>query len=213
MARPPSISDETLLKAAHAVLKERGASASTIEIAERAGVSEGTLFHRFGSRHGLMNAVLSSLSSPWLQALPGRVGEGEVFEQLRVLAHETLGFFRELMPLTMIAMSSQGQQGPEALAERAAGKLRGERIVAQYLDAEMRLGRLRRLDAEVVAMAFLGALHSFAMNEYILRNHRTFSIPEHTFVRGLIETLQSGIGPESPPGPPANARPRRRSAT
>jgi hypothetical protein len=41
MARPVTISDEQILDAARAVFTEKGPRATTAEIAERAGVSEG----------------------------------------------------------------------------------------------------------------------------------------------------------------------------
>ncbi len=37
MARPPTIRDEDLLQAVHDVVRERGATATTAEVAERAG--------------------------------------------------------------------------------------------------------------------------------------------------------------------------------
>jgi AcrR family transcriptional regulator len=50
-----------LKEAALLVFSERGLGATLLEIADRAGVSEGTLYNRFGGRNGLIDAVLPDL--------------------------------------------------------------------------------------------------------------------------------------------------------
>jgi AcrR family transcriptional regulator len=57
-----------LTAAALAVFAERGLSAPLGEIARRAGVSPGTLYHRFGGREALIDAVLPMLLSERLAA-------------------------------------------------------------------------------------------------------------------------------------------------
>ena len=48
--RPPTITSERLLDVARDVFLECGIRATTQDVAERAGVSEGVLFHRFKSK-------------------------------------------------------------------------------------------------------------------------------------------------------------------
>lgn len=52
-----------LVDAALAVFAERGLGATLDEVAKRAGVSQGTLYNRFGGRDGLIDAVLPELLS------------------------------------------------------------------------------------------------------------------------------------------------------
>lgn len=50
---------QLLLDAAEALVREQGADAVTMDaVAKRAGVGKGTVFRRFGSRSGLMHALL-----------------------------------------------------------------------------------------------------------------------------------------------------------
>src|SRR6186713_2083425 len=56
--RPPVIDSARLLAVARGVFLERGIRATTLEVAERAGVSEGVLFHRFKSKEGLFSAAM-----------------------------------------------------------------------------------------------------------------------------------------------------------
>ncbi|QFU91185.1 TetR/AcrR family transcriptional regulator [Amycolatopsis sp. YIM 10] len=53
---------EKLKAAAVEVFREKGLHAPLAEITERAGVSKGTVYHRFGSREGLIDAVMPDLA-------------------------------------------------------------------------------------------------------------------------------------------------------
>ena len=53
MPRPRTITDEQIVEAARAAFLEQGFSATTAEIARRAGISEGTLFKRFATKEDL----------------------------------------------------------------------------------------------------------------------------------------------------------------
>src|SRR6188768_584747 len=57
--RPPVISNERLLEVAREVFLEFGIRATTLEVATRAGVAEGTIFHRFKSKDELFRAAMN----------------------------------------------------------------------------------------------------------------------------------------------------------
>ncbi|WP_019812712.1 TetR/AcrR family transcriptional regulator, partial [Saccharomonospora saliphila] len=57
MARPRRISDERLLDAAAVVIGRNGPGFTLSQVAERAGVSVGSVSGRFGSKHGLLTAL------------------------------------------------------------------------------------------------------------------------------------------------------------
>lgn len=57
---------EALMVAARELVRERGADGVTMDdVALRAGVGKGTVFRRFGSRHGLMVALLDDSETEW----------------------------------------------------------------------------------------------------------------------------------------------------
>ena len=56
--RPKTISDEDILRIAMECVLEEGPSVSTTTIAERIGVSQATLFKRFGSKVELLRRAL-----------------------------------------------------------------------------------------------------------------------------------------------------------
>src|SRR5688572_2542562 len=106
MARPVTISDESILEAAREVLLERGQLGTTAEVAQRAGVSEGIIFKRFKTKDELFRRALTLLPPedvPWIASLPARVGTGDVRTHLEELALAGVEFFRRIVPLIAAA--------------------------------------------------------------------------------------------------------------
>ena len=84
MARPRSIDDSVILDAAREVFLELGFAGTTAEIARRAGVSEGSLFNRFGNKKQLFRAAIAPRieDAVWIADLESRVGTGGFIEHL-----------------------------------------------------------------------------------------------------------------------------------
>ena len=198
MGRPRSIDDESILKIARAVFLEQGFSATTAEIAQRAGISEGSIFNRFGSKRGLFKRAmqLSIAEEPWLLALPERVGQGDVQSNLVEVGEQIVAFFRRMMPVMMMAWSNPagGQRRPEDFGPGKA-PLIAIRAIGGYLEAEMALGRIRRVDAEILARALLAGLSNYAFFEVLLKQQGQLPLPVGMYVRGLVDVLWNGVAP------------------
>jgi AcrR family transcriptional regulator len=205
MARPVTISDDTLLEAARAVFLEHGIRATSSEVARRAGVSEGTLFKRFRTKESLFHAAMSmSLegdSAEFVGSLEGRVGRGSLRGQLEEVAVLGIAFFRKIVPLHMMTWSSQPKLergGPEdARGEHRA--VEGRRLFEGYFEGERRLGRLRNVDVSVLARAFMGALYNFVAMEVIVGHADPRPMPAEAFVRGLVDILLRGVEVDAAP--------------
>ena len=163
MSRPAVIKDETILDAAREVFLLRGVRGTTAEIAARAGVSEGSVFKRFATKSDLFReAVRSGIGEPdWLDGLPDRVGREDVRDTLVEVGVGALAFFRRSQPLVALSRSGEGAaaagaDGGGGASPTTAGTV--ARRVAAYMDAEMRLGRLRATDADVAATVLVGAV-------------------------------------------------------
>lgn len=201
MARTATIRDETILEAARAVFLAHGVQATTAEVAERAGVSEGTLFKRFRSKDELFHAamVVDPRQIPWIQALPGRVGRGDVREELVSLALEMVAFFRHLVPLMMMTWSSApAGRVPEVLKKPDAPPIVAIRSLAAYFAAEAQRGRLRAPKPEIAARAFMAGLHSFVMMEVVMPGLVGPQDAE-VFARDYVALLWSGLAPAGEP--------------
>jgi AcrR family transcriptional regulator len=198
MARPVSIKPETIIDAARQVFLERGIQATTAEVAERAGISEGTIFKRYKSKIDLFRAAMGeNLVQPnWSVRLAARVGQGSVEENLFEIGMNVIAFFREMMPLMMMAWSNPAPNGlPGPLAGPNPPPMRALKLLTGFVEAEMRAGRLRKHDAEIVARTFLGGLQNFVFFEVLYKANNELPLAAETYVRGLVQLLWAGLAP------------------
>ncbi len=192
--RPQSIKAETILDAAGDVFRERGHGATTAEIAARAGVSEGILFHRYKSKEALLAAVIHREAEPpqLLREMVGRAGRGSLSANIRSLIETVLDLLSRVHPLFELGMSSATSAAfRDALIanpEKPA-PVRIVELLSRYLRAEICAGRVRKVDTVCVARAIMGgcmdythAKHFFAADD-----------DRGEFVRGLVDFALHGI--------------------
>lgn len=196
MARRPQFKDEDILQAAREVFLERGVRATTADVAERAGVSEGTLFHHFKSKEALFRAALSPSREepPELLALLDRVGKGTVAENLATFGTAVIEDLRVQLPAMMLAFySAQPEERAGLICEYEPAYSRTVRAVAAYLEGEARLDRVRRVDSEIAARAFVGGLSDYVRTELIQMQPKGLPLPVSMFVRGLVDVFIHGV--------------------
>ena len=198
MARPRTITDQQILDAARAVFAREGAGAATALVAREAGVSEGTIFRRFATKEHLFRRAMCG-GSGLSVALGERVGQGEVREQLAALALDLIEHLRRALP-RMMALANGLPSRPQELwrEEPDAAPVMTLKAVTNYLDAEMRLGRLAAADPEVVARALLGSAHNYAFFEH-MGMHARMPIAAPTFARGIADLLWRGLAVQPAP--------------
>jgi AcrR family transcriptional regulator len=203
--RPPVIDEAHLLEVAREVFLARGIRATTLEVAERAGVSEGSLFHRFKSKEELfrrsMNldpekvALLFANALAAIEPLPIR-------QALEQLATRMLEIGRVAIPLMMMMWSNpQGCMGNASHTKPTPYRTLILGITG-YLRSQMARGALRTLEPEIVARAFLGSIHHYSMIRTLSANDPNAppQISEAPFVAGLVDLLLAGAAaPEDPP--------------
>lgn len=196
MARPRTITNQQILKAARELFLERGPSVPTAEIARHLGISEGSIFKRFSTKHELFVAAMG-LDSPanWGPELEQLVGQGELRDNLVQLSVRLLGFVRELLPRIMLMWSCRGGHAKhlKAMHREDAPPRRALQAIARYLEAEMRLGRLRRGDPQLTARILMGAIWNLVFMETVAQVER----PEDPvgYAERLVQTLWQGIAP------------------
>lgn len=64
---------ELICQAALEVFRERGLGAALDEVTRKAGVSKGTIYHRFGGRQGLIDAVIDDLAADRIEGILAEV--------------------------------------------------------------------------------------------------------------------------------------------
>ncbi|MCA9562206.1 MAG: TetR family transcriptional regulator [Myxococcales bacterium] len=164
---------------------EKGWSASTASIAKAAGISEGTIFKRFGSKEALFKRALL-IEPAWSDQLQELVGTNTVRENLKMMCEKQLAFFRDMLPritpLLACHMSPKEVFGNNTVPP----PVRAIRGMAAYLAGEQQMGRLGSRNAEVLSRMLLGALHGFAFAEFAELNGM-LSVDEHEFLDGLVD--------------------------
>jgi AcrR family transcriptional regulator len=170
-------SDRALIAAAIALIAERGYDRTTLAaIGETAGYSRGLVTQRFGSKEGLLWAVMRQLLGVWsAQALRPRVGERVGIEALRA----TLDVY-----LDAVSERPQNIRAYYALLREADGAVpavrdhivqihRDEReaITAWIADGQ-RTGSVRDdVDPRAEAVLFLGVLRGVTTQWLLDPNH------------------------------------------
>lgn len=195
--RPPSIDSARLLGVAREVFLELGIRATTLEVAKRAGVSEGVLFHRFKSKEGLFSAAMNFDSEEmpkWLVEALKAIEGLDVREGLVTLSTTLLDIGRVALPIMMMSWSNPQSFSGGTNSKQRAGFRLFLRELGAYLERKMDAGELRRMDAEVLARALLGAVHHYSMTR-ILVEPGDAVIPEGMYVRGLVDLLLNGATP------------------
>ena len=199
MPRPPKITNEAILAAARQVFLAQGEGGSTLEIAEKAGISEASIFKRFSTKQALFLAAIGISETPqYVKLLSSQTPTAEIRSELTEICTQMVEFYQEVMPRVMMMMA----QTKSSLPPLVPPPLRDSQLFARYLNRAIAQGLLKPCDAMVVAHAIVGAINSYAMTQAIADKSpfplpfvlpKLKSIEPQTFVHNLIETVWVGI--------------------
>ncbi|MEE4275709.1 MAG: helix-turn-helix domain-containing protein [Thermoleophilia bacterium] len=195
-----------LIDAAARVFLERGfARATTKEIAQAAGVAEGTIYRHFDDKHALFHEVFLAVAGDTVEELahfPERAGRGTVRENLERLLQLLSGMIEHTTSLTasIWADPEMARRFEAYIRERMPMGLQGGpvAVVAAYLRAEQGLGRVRgdvdalEAAAVVVSVPFANGMQR-AMQER-LPGPGDFPSPGAAAPEILARGLEPGAG-------------------
>jgi AcrR family transcriptional regulator len=196
MARTRTIPDEALLAAARMVFLRAGVSGSTKEIAERAGVSEATLFKRFGTKAELFFRAMVPEAADAARAV-GRCGgavTGAAF--VACCMREMMAYFRMAMP-SMLAMLAHpdfesrgfGVRHPDNPARQFAAAIAG--ALAERLDPAATSPGERDKALHAAAALMVTSIHSLAQFE-LMALHETSPADIDDLIDQMAGLLWSG---------------------
>jgi AcrR family transcriptional regulator len=165
MGRIAKITNQQILDAAREIFLEQGFGGSTLEIAQKAGISEASIFKRFSTKEELFFASMGiPEKSSWVKKLDALVGKGNLKQNLIDLSLEILEFNRQVMPRLMM-LRSRGNLFPEMFNRADSRPSRDLKTFTKFLEKEIENGRLRPSDPQTIAMILLGSLMNFAFLE------------------------------------------------
>lgn len=194
MGRSRTITNKQILEAARQVFLAEGFGASTIEIARRAGVSEGSIFKRFSTKEDLFFAAMGEGNTPqWLRSLETLPGQGDVRENLVAISFRMIEFLREAVP-RIVMLHSKGVLPLDRPGLTDSPLAQNLRALTVFFEEEIKLGRVRTCNPEVPARFLLGALTSEILMRQMATDDEELVI-EPAKVEELVNSLWCGIAP------------------
>jgi AcrR family transcriptional regulator len=191
MARTPTITQSQILKAAREVFLEQGFSATTADVANRAGISSASIFKHFPTKEALFFAAMSAAPRDriWTAELEAEIGQGDPRSDLLKIALRIASYTGELLPQLMLAWSVR-QPGeivkPPGIEPDFAA-------LTAYLGHEMALGRISRGDPTIPALTLLHTVVGFTMSQTL--ESTTVRLDTSRFLEDFVNLLWRGLDP------------------
>ncbi|MBB5918332.1 AcrR family transcriptional regulator [Nocardia transvalensis] len=158
--RPPSGGREQILAATFGLIQEKGVAKMTTKgIAERAGVSEGSIFYHFKDRAGLLKAVFSDALAPLAEFRREGAGAGDLRATLEMLLSAVERFLDQALVVLFAAQADKelGDELQEYIAEHDLGPHHGVRVIGDFLRLLQARGDIRSdFDVEPAAFMLIG---------------------------------------------------------
>lgn len=162
MSRPIVYASADILRVAARVFLEDGQKASTLKIANLAGVSEAVLFKRFKTKDALFEAAMSMELGvdDWGQQLLTRVGSRSLEVNLTEALSALLERLQTILPKIMMLRAAGKYAGPRRMLKDAP-PLRAARVIRDYLAREQRRGRLNTRHPLMHAHQMVGGISHY----------------------------------------------------
>ena len=173
---------QDLLEAALTIFSQQGYAAARLEdIAEAAGVTRGAIYHHFGSKADLFQALVEDASALGSNVVQNAIAEGGTFVEItrRVLVRtmhllEDNRRFREVMALTLFKTGGSPELDAFTQQRHEQARTQVEQI-AGFFRSGIEQGALRSdLAPDTAARAFLAYQNGLAL--LWLSNPEAFSI-------------------------------------
>jgi AcrR family transcriptional regulator len=203
MPRPPKITNEEILAAARQVFLDEGIGASTLTIAEKAGISEASIFKRFATKQALFMAAMGiSERAPWVTELPHRQPTAAIKAELTQLCGEMMVFYQEVLPRVMMVMVQSKRQFPP-MVPSPPPPVRDAQLLADFLERAIAQNYIKAENPEIIAQMIVGAIVNYVTMTTVASKVpfpaaflSAAVVEPELFVKQLIETLWMGIAPD-----------------
>lgn len=166
MGRPTTITSETLIETARQLFLDEGPGVTTARIAQECGVSEATLFKRFGNKEALF---LEAMGFPPVDTqvthLLAPRGEESLEVRLSSIALQILDFYRLVIPRILTLRASGAIDLRDHMRFRQSPPLYLQNEMVRYLMGEQQHSGRSVADPEVSARMLLSTLHNVAFFE------------------------------------------------
>ncbi len=201
MTREPRITDEELLAVARTLFLEHGAHLSTQVVAQHVGLSQATLFKRFGTKMELMRrALVSDLSPDFLSDLArGPSPEVDLREQLTELGIRISAFLERVAPRVAV-LKAGGVCLQEIFAEHEVPPpVLAHRLLTQWFAKADALGLATIPEPASAAHMLMGGLQSRIMQHHFFGSteQNQVVLQSRRHVVAVVELLCRGCNPRT----------------
>ena len=159
---PPTGKQQAIIEAATRMFLEQGYGRTSMEqIARAAGVAKQTLYNHFGNKEALFHAIITQRCTELLDTLLASNTDTDGIEQ--VLSRFATALLDILLEPSALALHrlivAESRRLPRlGRLYYESGPERGNRRLAEYLQAQCDRGVLRIADPELAAQQFTGSL-------------------------------------------------------
>jgi len=197
MVRPRQITDRELLYTARSCFLEHGPAVSTSVIADLAGVSQGTLFKRFGTKKQLMvRALMPDHDGPQWEAMLRPPDARPIPAQLVEKGLLVIAFFNELQPRIAMLRACGAELLEELHADgRTPPPVRALRAMQSFFEQAISAGRMRPVPTESLSLTWLGALRNRAFFTHMMPSLHLDG-DDASYVQELTDMLWRGLRPD-----------------
>ena len=201
MARIATITSAQILEAARAVFLEQGLSATTVDVANRAGISSASIFKHFPTKEALFFAAMarSPRAGFWTPELEQAIGHGNPRADLLLVTHKIADYVRDLLPGMMMTWavrqrSAEAEKFPHPVEPPQPPDILNDfAALVSYLGREMALGRIQRGDPIIPAMTLLHTATGLAMTQKL--QSTSSLINAQSFLEDFVALLWRGLEP------------------
>ncbi|MGG6241643.1 TetR family transcriptional regulator [Nodosilinea sp. AN01ver1] len=164
MAAQRKSARQRLVDAAFQLFSSQGVGATTTrQVADLAGVNEVTLFRQFGSKHGLLAAVMTEAEVLFRHPVDlATVGQAQVDQALRDFLAQCLETLDQLSELVRAVIGEAGQFSADNSQAMGRGLQTIRNVMAEYLEALLGQSNRPGLPPEEVAGLVMALLLGYA---------------------------------------------------
>jgi AcrR family transcriptional regulator len=191
-----------ILEAATRVFASRGYHGARVsDIAREAGIAYGLVYHYFRNKDEILDTIFAERWGAFLDVVDGIAGGSQpASEKLRQLAALVLFAYRRRPDWVKVLVFEIQRTSRFSEREQIEAVGRLFRSVAQIVRAGQEAGELRReLDANVVCLAFIGALETMITSQVlkVMRFPEQSPAEDERTVRTVVELFLGGLAVRS----------------
>jgi AcrR family transcriptional regulator len=199
--RPKKFSDKDILDVVRTCIIEQGATVSTQYIADQLGVSQATLFKRFGSKSNMLKtATLLPSTAGKAREMMERLKAGPTDEPVRFqmerMCLQMLRFYDEVLPC-FASLHASGLRFDSPLPDDAPPIL-ARKNLTRWVAILQEQGRVRSdVHPESIALTLIGTMQHRPFRVHLIRDNQLTQTDEE-YVASIVEVLWHGLATDVP---------------